>query len=135
MSSTSVFEDVPIGDSTSDDASSHDTFSEPHDSQTVKVESEKENTGSIEVLRMMYFLHRNTKKKLGRCDKEISEQADCIKRQKSDFDKLYKVCQMESQVQQLRKNKDRLRHRVDYWKTKSHYLQSSSEESEIQELI
>ena len=42
---------------------------------------------------------------------------------------------MESQVQQLRKDKDWLRHRVDYWKTKSHDLQSSSEESEIQELI
>ena len=66
MSSTSAFEDVPIGDSTSDDASSHDISSEPHDSQTVKVESEKGNTGSIEVLRKMYSLHRNTKKKLGR---------------------------------------------------------------------
>ena len=32
-----------------------------------------------------------------------------MKRQKSDFDKLYKkVCKMESQVQQLRKDKDRL---------------------------
>ena len=67
MSSTSAFEDVPIGDSTSDDASSHDISSEPHDSQTVKVESEIGSTGSIEVLRKkMYSLHRNTKKKLGR---------------------------------------------------------------------
>lgn len=42
---------------------------------------------------------------------------------------------MESQVKQLRKDKDKLRHRVDYWRTKSHYLKSSSEESDIQEIV
>jgi E1A/CREB-binding protein len=105
----------------------------------LKIESEslRGNDNSIKVLReKMYFLHRNTKKKLGRRDKAISEQTDRIDKQKSDLDKLYKkVSQMESQVQQLKKDKDRLRHRVVYWWTKSHFLKSSSEESEIQEII
>ena len=105
----------------------------------LKVENEslKETEGHFAVLReKMYSLHRNTNKKIGRRDKQISEQSDRINKHRLDLDKLNKkFSQMESQVKQLRKDKDKLRHRVDYWRTKSHYLKSSSEESDIQEIV
>ena len=109
--------------------------------QLAKLEIEKDSLegaeSNIEFLReKMYSLHRNTNKKLGRRNNEIYKQSERIDKQKSDFEKLFeKVSQMESQLQQLRKDKDRLRHRVDYWKTKSCNLKSSSEEQEIQEIV
>uniref|UniRef100_A0A1X7TBW3 Uncharacterized protein n=1 Tax=Amphimedon queenslandica TaxID=400682 RepID=A0A1X7TBW3_AMPQE len=84
----------------------------------LKVENEslKETEGHFTVLwEKMYSLHRNTKKEIGQRDKQISEQSDSINKYRLDLDKLFKkFSQMESQVKQLGKDKDKLRHRVDY---------------------
>ena len=41
---------------------------------------------------------------------------------------------MESQLKQLNKDKERLRHKAEYWRTKSYQLKSSSEDQEIQDV-
>ena len=99
-------------------------------------ETLKEADRSIKVLReKVYAINRNTNKKLHRRDNAISEQSERISKQKSELDKLYKkVTNMESQLQALRKEKENLRHKADYWKTKSHHIFSSSEDQEIQEI-
>uniref|UniRef100_A0A1X7UDA6 Uncharacterized protein n=1 Tax=Amphimedon queenslandica TaxID=400682 RepID=A0A1X7UDA6_AMPQE len=78
----------------------------------LKVENEslKETEGHFTVLwEEMYSLHCNTKNEIGLRDKQISEQSDGINKHRLDLDKLFKkFSQMESQVKQLRKDKDKL---------------------------
>ena len=102
----------------------------------VENESLKDSESGIKSLReRVYSLHRNTNKKLGRRDNAISEQSERIDKQKFELDKLYKkVTQMESQLKQLNKDKERLRHKAEYWRTKSYQLKSSSEDQEIQDV-
>ena len=84
----------------------------------------------------MYSLHRNTNKKIGRRDKAISEQAERLDKQKMELGALQmKFSQMQSLVQQLKKDKDQLRHKANYWKTKTIQVKSSSEDREIEAII
>ena len=80
----------------------------------------------------MYSLHRNTSKNLGRRDNATSEMLERIDEQETELGKLHKkVFQMEGQLRQLKQGKEWLQHKVEYWKTKSYQIKSSSEEQEI----
>ena len=42
---------------------------------------------------------------------------------------------MESHIQQLKKDKDRFRHKAVYWRAKTYQTKSSSEEREIEAIV
>ena len=96
-----------------------------HELAQLKVTSGQSNISgpdpSIKYLReRMDSLHRNTNKKIGRRDKAISEQAERLDKQIMELDKLQmKFMQMQSHVQQLKKDKDKLQHKANYWRTKT----------------
>ena len=46
-----------------------------------------------------------------------------------------KFSQIQTLVQQLKKDKDQLRHKANYWKTKTIQVKSSSEDREIEVII
>ena len=66
----------------------------------------------------MYSIQWNTNKKLGQRDNAITEQSDRITKQKTELDRLQKRW-MESEVQQLKQDKGRLRHKAQFWRDKS----------------
>ena len=103
----------------------------------VKVTSEQSVSDSMIVLReKMYAIKRNTSKKLGRRDKAISEQAEQINTQKQELDKLQRrFRQMESHFQLIKKDKERIRHRAVYWRTKTNETRSSSEDREVELIL
>ena len=81
----------------------------------------------------MYATQRNTNKKLVRRDKAILEQAEQIDKQKVELDKLQrKFKQMESHIQLLKRDKERLRHKAVYWKTRTNETRSSSKDQEVE---
>ena len=100
-------------------------------------ESHDDASSEIKILReKMHSLHRNTSKKLGRRDNAISEMSERIDEQETELGKLHKkVSQLEGQLRKVKQDKERLRHRAEYWRTKSYQIKSSSEEQEVQEVI
>ena len=59
-----------------------------------------------------------------------------INEQESELGKLHKkVSQLEGQLRKVKQNNEQLRHRAEYWRTKSYQIKSSNEEQEVQEVI
>ena len=104
---------------------------------TLENESLKSTNSEVTTLReKMYSIHRNNSKKLSRRDNAISEMSERIDDQETELGKLHKkVFQLEGQLRKLKQDKERLRHKAEYWKTKSYQIKSSSEEQEVQEII
>ena len=83
----------------------------------------------------MYAIQRNTNKKLVFRDKAILEQAEQTDKQKVELDKLQrKFTQMESHIQLLKRDKERLRQKAVYWRTRTNETtcRSSSEDREVE---
>ena len=73
----------------------------------------------------LHSVHRNTKKKLNRRDKDISDAKKTVQ----NLEK--KVCADDHHISKLRMNLDRLRHRVAYWQSKADVI--DRDESDVED--
>lgn len=62
------------------------------------------------------------------------KQAECIDKQKKLNKFQIKFTQIQTHFQQLKKDKETLRHKAAYWKTKTVQIKSLSEDQEIESL-
>ena len=90
----------------------------------------------VKLRQKLHVMHRNATKKLKRRDETISQQVKSIDQQKKESVTLQrKITQLEPQLQKLKRDKDKLRHRADYWKAQVQQLKSSYEEKDVQEIV
>jgi len=98
-------------------------------SKTIKEAREK----CKESKQKLYSVYRNTRKKVLRREEQLKNKKMELTEKCTLVNRLEKkLIEAEITIENLKKNIDRVRHRVSYWKAKYNNLQKSSEESELE---
>ena len=80
----------------------------------------------------LYLLHRNCRKKILRRDQEIkSKKQEVTEKSKLVVNLEKKLVEADIKIQDLKKEMDRIHHRVTYWKEKCSNIGTLSEELQL----